>query len=84
MAPITKLLRKGVAWEWGAAQKIAFDNVKALLTAKSLLVYPDFRLPFRLSTDASKTGLGACLMQDQGVGWQPIAFSSKVNSVTES
>ncbi|OWZ08712.1 LOW QUALITY PROTEIN: hypothetical protein PHMEG_00018702 [Phytophthora megakarya] len=88
MAPVTKLLRKllrkGVAWEWGSAQAQAFEKVKTILTAKPLLIYPDFRLPFRVATDASKVGLGACLMQDKGDGWQPVAFASKVNSETES
>ncbi|KAE9190778.1 hypothetical protein PF002_g24674 [Phytophthora fragariae] len=51
---------------------------------KPLLIYPDFRLPFRLVTDASKVGLGACLMQDQGRGWQPMAFASKVNNNAEA
>uniref|UniRef100_H3G6K8 Reverse transcriptase RNase H-like domain-containing protein n=1 Tax=Phytophthora ramorum TaxID=164328 RepID=H3G6K8_PHYRM len=39
---------------------------------------------FRLVTDASKIGLGTCLMQNQGRGWQPIAFASKVNSREET
>ncbi|GMF52776.1 unnamed protein product [Phytophthora fragariaefolia] len=29
-------------------------------------------------------GLGACLMQDSGDGWQPVAYASKVNSTTEA
>ncbi|GMF57991.1 unnamed protein product [Phytophthora fragariaefolia] len=37
-----------------------------------------------LLTDASTVGLGACLMQDQGKGWQSIAYASKVNSEAES
>ncbi|KAE9281855.1 hypothetical protein PF008_g27778 [Phytophthora fragariae] len=69
MAPMTKLLRKGAQWEWAEAQQAAFDRVKAVLTSKPLLIYPDFTLPFRLVTDASKVGLGACLMQDRGEGW---------------
>jgi hypothetical protein len=76
VAPMTKLLKKGVDWEWTEAQEFAFERVKAALTTQPLLIYPDFRLPFRLVTDASKVGLGACLMQDQGRGWQPMAFAS--------
>ncbi|KAE9174901.1 hypothetical protein PF002_g28925 [Phytophthora fragariae] len=81
---MTKLLRKGAQWEWAEAQQAAFDRVKAVLTSKPLLIYPDFTLPFRLVTDASKVGLGACLMQDRGEGWQPVAYASKVNSTTEA
>eukprot|EP00644_Phytophthora_capsici_P006404 jgi/Phyca11/127090/e_gw1.66.24.1 len=46
MAPLTKLLRKKVAWEWTAEQEKAFNEVKKILTNKPLLLYPDFRLPF--------------------------------------
>jgi hypothetical protein len=65
-------------------QEFAFERVKMILTTKPLLIYPNFELPFRLVTDASKVGLGACLMQDVGKGWQPIAYASKVNSAAET
>ncbi|KAE9024579.1 hypothetical protein PR001_g12641 [Phytophthora rubi] len=83
MAPITKLLRKDAEWEWTPAQDSAFEHVKMILTSKPLLIYPNFQLPFRVATDASTVGLGACLMQDHGRGWQPVAYASKVNSVAE-
>ncbi|KAE8993323.1 hypothetical protein PR002_g20276 [Phytophthora rubi] len=70
MAPITKLLRKDAEWEWTPAQESAFEYVKMILTSKPLLIYPNFQLPFRVATDASTVGLGACLMQDHGRGWQ--------------
>ncbi|GMF55952.1 unnamed protein product [Phytophthora fragariaefolia] len=47
-----------------------------------VLIYPDYTLPFKLTTDASKTGLGAVLSQGQGHGDQTVAFASKVNSLT--
>ncbi|KAE8888935.1 hypothetical protein PF005_g25036 [Phytophthora fragariae] len=84
MAPLTRLLKKSSEWEWTEEQEFAFERVKAALTMRPLLVYPNFRLAFRLVTDASTTGLGACLMQDQGRGWQPVAFASKVNSNAEA
>ncbi|GMF23303.1 unnamed protein product [Phytophthora fragariaefolia] len=84
MSPITKLLRKEAEWIWGDEQEAAFVHVKNVLTTKPLLLYPDFRRHFRVVTDASTVGLGACLMQDQGKGWQPITYASKVNSEAES
>ncbi|POM63928.1 Uncharacterized protein PHPALM_20612 [Phytophthora palmivora] len=58
MVPITKLLRKSANWSWSDEQEIAFDQVKVTLIKKPLLIYPDFRLPFRVVTGASKIGLG--------------------------
>ncbi|KAE9226437.1 hypothetical protein PF004_g11636 [Phytophthora fragariae] len=84
MAPMTKLLRSKEEWQWTEAQEVAFERIKVILTTRPLLIYPDFKLPFRVVTDASQIGLGACLMQDRGSGWQPVAYASKVNSETES
>ncbi|KAE8990040.1 hypothetical protein PR002_g21267 [Phytophthora rubi] len=81
---MTKLLKKDAEWQWAEAHEFAFERVRAALTMEPLLIYPDLWLPFRLVTDASKVGLGACLMQDQGRGWQPMAFASKVNNNTEA
>ncbi|OWZ02371.1 Gag-pol fusion protein [Phytophthora megakarya] len=77
MAPLTKLLRK-------STKETAFTEVKQILTTRPLLAYPNFSRPFRLETDASKTGLGASLMQDDGNGRRPVAYTSKVNSQTEA
>ncbi|GMF51199.1 unnamed protein product [Phytophthora fragariaefolia] len=82
--PLTRLLKKDVPWEWSEVPEFAFERVKMWLTTRPLLLYPNFELPFRLVTDASNVGLGACLMQDHGRGWQPIAYGSKVNSTAET
>ncbi|GMF51161.1 unnamed protein product [Phytophthora fragariaefolia] len=58
MALLTTLLRKYVAWQWAEAQEEAFQIIKLLLTTKPVLIYRDFKLPFRVVTDASKVGLG--------------------------
>ncbi|KAE8964660.1 hypothetical protein PR001_g28983 [Phytophthora rubi] len=84
MSPLTSLLRKGTEWACGAPQEEVFTWAKAWLSQKPVLIYPDYRLPFKLTTDASKTGLGAVLSQDQGHGDQPVAYASKVNSPTVS
>jgi len=46
MAPMTRLLKKEQEWEWTESQEFAFERVKAALTTKPLLVYPNFALPF--------------------------------------
>ncbi|KAE9203398.1 hypothetical protein PF002_g20936 [Phytophthora fragariae] len=80
---MTKLLREDADWEWTIEQETVLEHVKMLRTEKPLLAYPDFSLPFRVVTDASKVGLEACLMQDQGRGWQPMDYASKFNSKAE-
>jgi hypothetical protein len=82
LAPLTRLLRKSADWEWGEAQDAAFSWAKTQLSKKPVLIYPNYNLPFKLTTDASKVGLGAVLSQDHGEGDQPVAFASKVNSPT--
>jgi len=47
-----------------------------------VVIYPDYKKPFKLTADASEVGLGAVLSQDQGRGDQPVAYASKVNSTT--
>jgi hypothetical protein len=76
------LLRKGAEWTWGAPQEEAFAWAKAWLSTRPVLIYPDYKKPFKLTTDASKAGLGAVLSQDQGRDDQPVAYASKVNSTT--
>ncbi|GMF50237.1 unnamed protein product [Phytophthora fragariaefolia] len=81
MSPLTKLLRKTSEWKLEAEQE-AFEWTKAWLSRKPVLIYPDYRLPFKLTSDASKAGLGAVLSQDQGHGDQPVTYASKVNNPT--
>ena len=38
---------------------------------------PNPKLPYTISTDASGTGAGGALLQDQGEGLRPIAFLSR-------
>ncbi|GMF36060.1 unnamed protein product [Phytophthora fragariaefolia] len=73
MAPLTKLLRKLIEWVWAEPQEEAFAWAKAWLSKKPVLIYPDYRLPLKLTTDASKTGLGAVLETN-------LLLASKVNS----
>ena len=42
-----------------------------------MLAIADPNLPYRMVTDASDYATGAILLQDQGKGWQPIAYESR-------
>lgn len=75
--PLTNLLRGNKAFVWTKVEQLAFDSLKAALTTTPVLALPDMSLPFKVTTDASGTAIGAVLSQDFGKGDQPIAFESK-------
>ncbi|POM58645.1 LOW QUALITY PROTEIN: Hypothetical protein PHPALM_36685 [Phytophthora palmivora] len=82
MAPLTRLLRKTSEWKWEDEQRAAFEWAKEQQAKKPVLIYPNYKLPFKLTTDASKIGLDAVLSQDYGQGDQPVAYASRVNNTT--
>ncbi|KAK3512136.1 hypothetical protein QTP70_031259 [Hemibagrus guttatus] len=66
-SPLTNLLRnKPKALTWTPAATQAFDTLKKSFTTAPLLVHPDPELPFIVEVDASTTGVGAVLSQQQG------------------
>ena len=56
----------------------AFDAVKNVLCSTPVLSAPNFEKPFKLEVDASGTGIGAVLLQedDDGIN-HPVCFYSK-------
>ncbi|KAK1664842.1 hypothetical protein QYE76_053001 [Lolium multiflorum] len=72
-APLNDLTKKGVIFEWGAAQDHAFDELKRLLTSAPLLALPDFNKQFEIECDASGIGIGGVLMLEG----RPIAYFSE-------
>lgn len=83
-APLTWLLRKDAAWQWGSEQHAAYEALKQALITKPVLQYPDFARPFVLNTDALQVDLGAALMQDVHGKLLSVASTSSVNSKAES
>jgi hypothetical protein len=65
--PITTLQHKGVKYEWTEEYDSAFIELKRLLTSVPILRVPDMEKDFTVCMDALKQGLGAVLMQDEGV-----------------
>ena len=59
------------------AQHTAFETLKERLTNPPVLAYADYRLPFKLHTDASTTGLGAVLYQHQDGQDRVISYASR-------
>jgi hypothetical protein len=71
--PMTELLKKGVKYEWSQKCEDAFHTLRQHLTTAPVLAQPDNTKPFEVYCDASGTGLGCVLMQDNRV----IAYASQ-------
>jgi hypothetical protein len=63
--PLTILTRKDQTFIWGPSQQEAFDDLKNRLSTTPDLAYPNFEIPFILTTDASKVAVAAILSQVQ-------------------
>ena len=62
--PMMELLKKGVKFIWDDKCEEAFHTLRAQLTTTPVLAQPDNTKPFDLYCDASSTGLGCVLMQN--------------------
>ncbi|PAA47987.1 hypothetical protein BOX15_Mlig015622g2, partial [Macrostomum lignano] len=83
--PPRDLTRKDAPWSWGAAEETAFSAIKNSISARSTLAFFDKRRPTEVIVDASPTGLGAILSQQQPDGsLRPIAYASRALSAVET
>jgi hypothetical protein len=71
--PMMELLKKGTKFNWDDKCEEAFHTLRAHLTTAPVLAQPDNTKPFDVYCDASGTGLGCVLMQDNRV----IAYASR-------
>jgi hypothetical protein len=62
-APLHKLSKKGVSFNWGPTHQQAFDMLKSKFTQEPLLQLPDFDKMFELECDANGFGIGGVLLQ---------------------
>jgi hypothetical protein len=70
---MTELLKKEVKFYWDDKCDEAFHTLRKLLTTAPVLAQPDNTKPFDVYCDASGTGLGCVLMQNNRV----IAYASR-------
>nr|CAB3502749.1 unnamed protein product [Digitaria exilis] len=71
--PMTELLKKGQKFVWDGKCEEAFRTLRKLLTSAPVLTQPDSTKPYDVYCDASGTGLGCVLMQENRV----IAYASR-------
>ena len=84
LAPLHRLLRKGVKWNWSCEQERAFHQSKQLLVSAKVLAHFDPQQESVVTCDASSYGLGAVLAQRGKDGKEhPVAFASRTLMKTE-
>lgn len=72
------MLRISQNFEWTDQCQTAFDSVKTLLCSAPVLAAPRYECSFKLDVDASMTGAGAVLLQDdENVVEHPVGYFSK-------
>ena len=81
-AILRTLLKKENLWSFDSPHMKSVDRLKELVSSSPVLKFFDSRRETRVTTDASKEGLGALLEQKFDDGWHPIAYGSR--SLTKS
>ena len=71
--PLRMLLKKDVPWQWHPEHDSAVRKLKEQVEKAPTLAYFNPNRPVVIQTDASSTGIGSCLLQDE----RPIAFASR-------
>lgn len=76
--PLRHLLRSGIQFRWTPKEKSAFESIKAAISKIHHLGFFNPKDRTKLMTDASATGLGAVLLQEDSNGRSRIiAYASK-------
>ena len=70
---LTRLLRKGVKFEWDDKCQSSFQRLKEILVEALVLIQPTSGREYTVYNDASRIGLGCVLMQDGKV----VAYASR-------
>ena len=68
---------------WDSELQRILDNMIDYLQSPEVIAYPDFKLPFFMTCDACKEGLGAVLYQKQDGINRVISFASRTLTDTE-
>lgn len=79
MEPLRRLARPDVDFIWTDEQENALKEIKRLVTDAPVLAYFDHTLELEIQCDASKSGLGAALLQNG----RPVAYVSRALTPTE-
>ena len=81
--PLHALTEDNKKFLWNSDCTLAFGKLKEALTSAPILSYPNDNDFFTLDTDASNTGMGAVLSQEQENTEKVISYYSKTFSAAE-
>ena len=73
LVPLTAFTSNATTWKWTDVDQQDFDSIKKVVDKETILVYPDFKEPFDIHTDASDRQLGVVLSHTG----MPIAIYSR-------
>ena len=71
---LTKLLWKGVKFEWDDKCQSSFEQLKKILVEALVLTQPIPGREYALYSDASRIGLGRCVLMQDG---KVVAYASR-------
>lgn len=84
LAPLYRLLKDQIEWEWKRPEQKAFEQCKDLLTSDKVLVHYNPDLPLALACDSSAYGIGAVIQHELPSGEKrPIAYASRTLAPAE-
>ena len=72
-----KTQARKLKFHWGDEQQASFDKIIDKLISPPILAYADYTKPFTVHTDASSSGLGAVLYQQQDGQDRVVAYASR-------
>jgi hypothetical protein len=83
-APLYKLTKKGILWQWDKEQEKAFQLIKQAFTTAPVLLMPNIDKPFCIECDASGYATEAVLEQKgEDNLWLPTMYISKAMDPAE-
>ena len=78
--PLRILTQKDKDWVWEEAQQKAFETLKTAISSTPVLRYYNIKDEVTLQCDASQSGLGVALLQNE----QPVAYASRALTSAET
>ena len=82
-SPLSALASDKVPFVWGELEQKAFEHLKLALTTAPVLISPDPKEPYIISTDASGFAIGGVLSQMRNGEERVVAYESKKLSATQ-